>query len=153
MKDETQIAEVFSMIKIGEFRPFKQFVELYMADLEVKYVSGYTPLMEAVYLDREIFVDYICEHVEKKSKNNTSKYLNYINAISSDGKTALIIATLGNDNTKIIEKLLENGANPLLKDFHGKTAKDYAPYAVCEEVENFWKNFLPKPFIRKKIKF
>lgn len=151
MKDETQIAEVFSMIKLGEFRPFKQFVELYKADLEVKYVSGYTPLMEAVYLEQEIFVDYICAHVDKKSKNNLSQYLNYINATSSDGKTALIIATLGNGNIKIIEKLLENGANPLHKDLHGKTAKDYAPFSICDEIEQFWKTFQPKPFIRKKI--
>jgi ankyrin repeat protein len=143
-KDSNQTAEIFSMIKIGEFRPFKQFVELYKADLEAKYVSGYTPLMEAVFLQNDIFVNYIADHVRKISGNNQARYSNYINAKSSDGKTALIIATLGNSDTKIIQILLEKGANPTLVDLHGKSVKDYAPYAVCQEVEDFWLYYKPK---------
>ena len=146
-KDSNQTAEIFSMIKIGEFRPFRQFVELYQADLEAKYISGYTPLMEAVFLQNDIFVNYIADHVKKISGNNQSRYISYINSKSSDGKTALIIATLGNSNTRIIEALLEKGANPTLVDLHGKNVKDYAPYSVCQEVEDFWRDYKP----RKKI--
>ena len=138
MIDSNETALLFSLIKSGELRPFKQFIELSGASLECKYISGYTPLMEAVYLENDEFVKYICTSLKGKYSKDREKYKKYLNSSSSDGKTALIIATLGNTKRTIIEYLLKEGASPTLKDLHGKMAKDYAPYATCDDIEKFW---------------
>lgn len=141
MIDREETTQIFSFLKAGELRPFKQFVELYGANLDTRYVANYTPLMECVYTENEEFIHYIVSHIQEKYKNNHEKYKKFINATSTDGKTALMIATLSNSHCRIIKYLLKIGADPKIKDLHGKTAKDYGPFAINEDVENFWKKY------------
>lgn len=138
----TNPSEVFAMIRQGELRPFKQLIELHGASLEIKYVSGYTPLMEACYLEQLDFVMYICEHMKKKYGVHSSEFKRYLNATSIDGKSAVMIATLSNASSKVVKYLMSEKCDLSIKDLHKKSLRDYIEYSSSDEVENYWRQQL-----------
>ena len=94
-----------------------------------------TPLMHAVsldfkhYLEKYSTVEYLIDYLYQSYGNNK-----FINAQNRNGETALLIATLSalNDpdppenNTQVIQLLLDHNANAYLKDKTGKSALDHA---------------------------
>lgn len=109
-----------------------------------KGLANTTPLIEAVSIERIDIVAVICDYVQ--SKNNSQTFVNYLNQTSSDGKSAILVATCMNHKPEIIEYLVSHGANFDLKDNSGKSVFDYAIFSPSEEIELFWQNFDPKKY-------
>ncbi len=82
---------------------------------------GYTPVMDAVWRKNLKMVDILI----KKGAN--------LNVMSSDGQSILVLA-VGNGNSLIVKLLLENGADPDVKDSMGMSARGYAKLFRNEEL-------------------
>lgn len=106
--------------------------------------NNYTPVMEAVSLERLEMVVTICDYI--KSSTDNSGFVNYLNETSSDGKNTILIATCMNHQTEVLEYLISNGANYSKKDNTNKGVKDYSILSASEVIENFWANFDPKKY-------
>lgn len=135
------LKEVFEIIKEGTPRSLKQTINLLKnVSLENHYYQKYTPLMEAVYIQRLDMVQIITKEIkEKYTKSNIvqSRYIRYLNQINIEGKTALIIASLSNTSPDIIKFLISEGAEIGIKDKEGKTIFEYALFSQSDEVEEF----------------
>lgn len=135
------LKEVFEIIKDGNPRALKQTVSLLKTvSLENHYYQKYTPLMEAVYMQRLDMVQMITKEIKNKyTKNNIvqPKYKRYLNQINVEGKTALIIASLSCTTPDIMTYLINEGSEINIKDKEGKTIFDYAFFAQSEEVEDY----------------
>lgn len=135
------LKEIFEIIKEGSPRSLKQAIGMLRnVSLENHYYQKYTPLMEAVYMQRFDMVQMITKEIkEKYTRNNIvqSKYSRYLNQINVEGKTALIIASLSNTDTEIMKYLINEGAEIGIKDKDGKSIFDYAFFSQSEEVEEF----------------
>lgn len=150
-----QTQEVFGAINEGNLRRLKQLVGLEGASLEGKNSLRYTPLMDAAYLEEGEIVAYILETLQKKyeAMKRPDMFLHYVNTFSLDGKTALMIATLNNTTTGVLEALVKAGANTYLKDNKQKTVFDYAPFAQAECVEDFWRYYVETDEIKEQQAF
>lgn len=139
---DKNLAEAFHIIKNDNTRLLNQHLAfMHSINLENYYYQKYTPLIEAAYLDRFDMVKFICENVKAKNTKHGAtgpNYKKYINHLTVDGKTALMVATLSNPHTQIIQYLLNQGANPFLKDYDNKDVFYYANYSITESVEDFW---------------
>lgn len=135
------LKEVFEIIKNDTPRVLKQLLGLQpKINLEGHYYQKYTPLMEAVFLEKEEMVKCICNIIKEKNTKNglvSYKYKQYINQINTEGKTALILATFSNNTPHIMNFLIKEGANIDVRDREGKNIFDYAPYSITEDMENF----------------
>lgn len=135
------LKEIFEIIKEGSPRSLKQAISMLRnVSLENHYYQKYTPLMEAVYMQRLDMVQMITKEIkEKYTRNNIvqSKYSHYLNQINIEGKTALIIASLSNTNSEVMKYLINEGAEIGIKDKEGKSIFDYAFFAQSEEIEEF----------------
>lgn len=135
------LKEIFQIIKEGTTRSLKQALALMKnVSLENHYYQKYTPLMEAVYLERLDMVEFITKEIkEKYTRNNIVqvKYKRYLNQINVEGKTALIIASLSNTNPDIIKYLIQQGAEVTIRDKEAKTIFEYAYFSQSELVEDF----------------
>lgn len=65
-----------------------------------------------------------------------------VNQQDDEGNTALIYAVVNNPNPEVIRFLLENGANPLIKNNQGYTALDYAQDLGEEDLLRLMEKFL-----------
>lgn len=135
------LKEIFEIIKEGSPRVLKQTIMLMKTvNLESHYYQKYTPLMEAVYLQRLDMVQFITQEIKNKYTRNEivqNKYNRYLNQISVEGKTALIIASLSNTESDIIKFLIKEGAEVGIRDNDGKTIFDYAIFSQSEAVEDY----------------
>jgi ankyrin repeat protein len=68
---------------------------------------------------------YSCGNNSTDSLNLILSYNPYIDNQTSEGRTPLIFA-VQEGNANAVKLLLNKGANPNIKDFSGKTARDYA---------------------------
>lgn len=135
------LKEIFEIIKEGTTRNLKQTLGLMKnVNLENHYYQKYTPLMEAVYIQRIDMVEFMLKEIKNKyTRNNIVqiKYKKYINQINVEGKTALIIACLSNDSSEIMQLLIKEGAEVMIKDKESKTIFDYALFSQSDDVEEF----------------
>lgn len=135
------LKEIFEIIKSGNPRTLRQALAIMKnVNLENHYYQKYTPLMEAVYLQRLDMVEAITHEIKEKYRRNDiiqPKYQRYLNQINVEGKTALIIASLCNNEPEIMKFLIKEGAEVAIRDKESKTIFDYAYFAQSEEVENF----------------
>ena len=92
----------------------KAFIQM-GADIEIKDVFGYTPLILAISLNYSDIAKLLIE-----------KHAN-VNAKDLNGATALIFAA-NNGNTSIMKLLIDNGADVSVKDNYGQTLLQYALY-------------------------
>lgn len=84
------------------------------ADINEKSLDrGYSAVMDAVWRKNYEISKYLVDQGAE---------LNYI---TSDGQPILVLA-VGNGSVKIVELLLENGADPDIKDSMGMSAREYA---------------------------
>jgi ankyrin repeat protein len=113
-------------------------------DLMEKGFNNYTPIMEAVSVERLEMVIAIFDYL--KSKHNIRNVIEHLNQVSSDGKNAVLIATCMNHQTEVLEYLISNGANYSIKDYSNMGVTDYAILSPSELIENFWSNFDPKKY-------
>lgn len=139
------LKESFEIIKNDTPRLLKQHLQFQpQVSLENYLYHKYTPLIEAVYLEKLDMVKFICQHVKTLyTKQNIVAigYKNYLNHTTIDGKSALLVATLTNKNKDVIEFLLNEGANHRIKDKDGHDVFYYADYSTTQEVEDFWHNY------------
>lgn len=139
---DKDLVEAFQIIKSDTPRLLKQHLAFMPSiNLENYYYQKYTPLIEATYLDRFDMVKFICENVKARNTKygiTGPKYKAYLNHSTIDGKTALMVATLSNPHTQIIQYLLNEGANPFIKDIDNKDVFYYADYSITDNVEDFW---------------
>lgn len=143
---DIHLKEVFEIIKNENPRALKQFLSFNThLDLENFYYQRFTPLLEAVFLERYDMVQFICLEIKQKYTKQgflqKRLYHKFINALSSDQKSALHIATLSNEHSQIIKFLIQEGANTSLKDKENYDVFYYAQYAMTEEIETFWNNY------------
>lgn len=135
------LKEIFEIIKEGTPRSLKQALMIMKnVSLESHYYQKYTPLMEAVYLQRLDMVQFITQEVKQKYTRNDivqPKYHRYLNQISVEGKTALIIASLSNTSPDIMKYLIKEGAEVAIKDNEGKTIFDYALFSQSTDMEDY----------------
>lgn len=135
------LKEIFEIIKSGTPRTLRQALAIMKnVNLENHYYQKYTPLMEAVYLQRLDMVETITSEIKQKYRRNDiiqPRYQRYLNQINVEGKTALIIASLCNTESDIMKYLIKEGAETLIKDKESKTIFDYAYFSQSEEVESF----------------
>lgn len=135
------LKEIVEIIKEGTTRSLKQALALMKnVNLENHYYQKYTPLMEAVYVQRLDMVEFITKEIkEKYTRNNIVqvKYQRYLNQINVEGKTALIIASLSNTEPDIMKYLIKQGADIMIRDKEAKTIFEYAYFSQSEEVEDF----------------
>ncbi len=82
---------------------------------------GYSPVMDAVWRKNFDITKFL---IDKGAD---------LNVISSDGQPILVLA-VGNGNARIVELLLENGADPDVEDSMGKTARGYADLFHKKEI-------------------
>lgn len=144
----TDITTIMDIVRHESPRLLKQYLmQNPNWTLKEKGFANYTPLMEAVSIERLEMVVTISDYV--KEKNSIGIYLNYLNEISTDGKSAILIATCMNSGTEVLEYLISNGANYLIKDYDKKGVQDYAILSPSEKVEEFWSSFNPEKY--KKI--
>ncbi len=113
-------------------------------DLREKGFNNYTPIMEAVSIERLEMVVTICDYL--KNKHDMHTVIEHLNQISSDGKNAVLIATCMNHQTEVLEYLISNGANYSIKDYSKFGVNDYAILSPSEAIEDFWNNFDPKKY-------
>lgn len=84
------------------------------ADINEKSLDrGYSAVMDAVWRKNYEITKYLVDQGAE---------LNYI---TSDGQPILVLA-VGNGSVKIVELLLENGADPDIRDSMGMSAREYA---------------------------
>ncbi len=96
------------------------------ADIDaVSQDRGYSAVMDAVWKSNIPMVEML-----------VSKGAN-LNFVSRDGQTALILAT-GSENLQICRILVENGADPSIKDRMGMSSIDYATLFKKEEILNLY---------------
>lgn len=97
------------------------------ADIDaVSYDRGYSAVMDAVWKSNLPIVELLVN----KGAN--------LNFISRDGQTALILAT-GSENFDICRVLVENGADPTIKDRMGMSSIDYATLFKKERILNLYR--------------
>lgn len=139
------LKEIFVIIKEGTTRNLKQTLGMMKnVSLENHYYQKYTPLMEAVYLQRLDMVEFITKEIkEKYTRNNIVqvKYQRYLNQINVEGKTALIIASLSNTNADIMKYLIKQGSEISIRDKEEKSIFEYAYFSQSEEIEDFILSF------------
>lgn len=92
---------------------------------------GYTAVMDAVWRKNYAITEYL---IQKGAD---------LNVISSDGQSILVLA-VGNGNPKIVRILLENGADPDIKDSMGMSAREYANLFKRKELIELMDQFPPK---------
>ncbi|MCR5763434.1 MAG: ankyrin repeat domain-containing protein [Treponema sp.] len=92
---------------------------------------GYTAVMDAVWRKNYPITEYLI----KKGAD--------LSVISSDGQSILVLA-VGNGNPKIVKILLENGADPDVKDGMGMSARGYANLFKRKELMELMELFPPK---------
>jgi hypothetical protein len=109
----------------------------------------YTPLIEAVSIERLDMVVTISEHVIDYHGNMA--FFNYLNHTTSDGKNALMVGTCMNSDIQVIEYLISNGADWKKKDTKGFDINYFARLSPSEKIEDFWNNFNPNNY-QEKIK-
>lgn len=143
MKD--YINTIMDIVRHESPRLMKQYLmENPTWNLMEKGYNNYTPLMEAVSIERLEMVVAISDYL--KSKHHMGSFIDYLNQVSSDGKNVVLIATCMNHNTEVLEYLISHGANYSIKDYGNKGVKDYAILSPSELMENFWNNFDPKKY-------
>jgi ankyrin repeat protein len=113
-------------------------------DLMEKGYHNYTPIMEAVSIERLDMVVAICDCI--KAGNQASNFHNHLNEVSKDGKNAVLIATCMNAQIEILEYLISNGADYTKKDYNNMGVKEYAILSPSEAIENFWSTFNPSKY-------
>lgn len=97
------------------------------ADIDaVSHDRGYSAVMDAVWKSNLPIVELLVN----KGAN--------LNFISRDGQTALILAT-GSENFDICRVLVENGADPTIKDRMGMSSIDYATLFKKEKILNLYR--------------
>lgn len=142
---DRNLSEAFQIIKTDTPRLLSQHLAFMPSiNLENYYYQKYTPLIEAAYLNRFDMIKFICENVKAKNTRHGAtgpNYKAYLNHLTTDGKTALMVATLSNPHKDIIEYLLKEGANPFIKDFDNKDVFYYAKYSITENIEQFWNSY------------
>ncbi len=92
---------------------------------------GYTAVMDAVWRKNYDITKYLIEQGADLS------------IISTDGQPILVLA-VGNGNVKIVNLLLEHGADPDVKDSMGMSARGYAVLFKRPEMIEAMKKFPPK---------
>lgn len=102
------------------------------ADIDgVSHDRGYTAVMDAVWRKNYEMTEYLI----KKGAN--------LNIISSDGQSILVLA-VGIGNPKIVSILLENGADPDIKDGMGMSARGYANLFKKTDMMELMNKYPPK---------
>jgi hypothetical protein len=143
MKD--YVNTIMDIVRHESPRLLKQYLmENPTWDVREKGFINYTPLMEAVSVERLEMVVAICEHIE--SKHNMGDFIAHLNQVSIDGKNAVLIATCMNHQIEVLEYLISHGASYSAKDNSNKGVHDYAVFSPSEVIENFWANFDPKKY-------
>lgn len=135
------LKEIFFIIREESVRSLKHALSIMKnVNLENHFYQKYTPLMEAVYIQRLDMVQFITQEIKNKYTRNgiiQNKYSRYLNQITVEGKTALIIASLTNTNPEIMKFLIKEGAEINIKDKENKTILDYATLSQTQEMEDF----------------
>jgi len=89
---------------------------------------GWTVLMEACYNQHICVVRSLLEHGAVEG----------INLQSTIGETALILAAQRHSGYYVVKMLLENGADPTIRDDENETAFDQPLFLVSVQVCNLW---------------
>ena len=92
---------------------------------------GYTAVMDAVWRKNYAMTKY---YISKGAG---------LNVVSSDGQPILVLA-VGNGDEKIVNLLLENGADPDLPDSMGMSARKYAGLFKKAAIVEMMKKYPPK---------
>ncbi len=92
---------------------------------------GYSAVMDAVWRKNYKITEFLI----KKGAD--------LNIVSTDGQPILVLA-VGNGNEKIVQLLLDSGADPDLKDSMGMSARQYASLFKKTAIIEILKQFPPK---------
>lgn len=114
--------------KTNDYVSLERFLNYKTIDLEEKTKQGWTPLMIAAYNHSLESVDLL---IKKGADVNAQNY-NLTSVLMYAKSNSLI-----SNSFKIIEKLIENGANIYLKDIYGKNVIDWVKNENKELYEYF----------------
>lgn len=110
------------------------------ADLTLQDYNGYTALHWSSWLGLNWVTETIIEHLEDKKEQ--------VNALDHNGATPLMLAC-ASDRASIAETLLQNGADPYVKDIYNMDAMGYAVhrkrYVATETLKQWMAAHPPKP--------
>jgi ankyrin repeat protein len=107
---------------------------LYEQGADINAIStdrGYSPVMDAVWRKNLKITEYL---ISKGAD---------LNFISSDGQPIMVLA-VGNGDAKIVELLLNHGADPDLKDSMGMSARTYASLFKRPDLVELINKYPPK---------
>ena len=118
---------------------FKQYYQKGLKLITERDVRGLTPLHYAAYSNAEDALLYL---INLDIFRNERERQDYINLMNSDGHTALHLSSISrkNKSDNIAKILLQNGANPDIRDKKGRTAFDLAFAKKQREIEIERKN-------------
>lgn len=149
-KDDSDICQLFSdagmiinartsegtpLISIATRNDCMEKVQwLYEKGADINAISsdrGYSPVMDAVWRKNYNITKYLIE------KGADLKF------ISSDGQPIMVLA-VGNGDAKIVDLLLQNGADPDLRDGMGMSARNYATLFKRPDLVEIMNKYPPK---------
>lgn len=139
-------ADILAVSKGGIHQAIADLIRVYGADINTKNDNQQTPLMLAAIESNISTIESLLEFKPE------------LDLQDNNGNTALILAInphypgkrISRNAHVVAQRLLEHGANPLIKNFAGKTALDYV---TMKKRDDEWKDKTSEILKRYIIKF